>query len=337
MVAVKPFGTFEGKDVTQFTLTSATGVEVDIINWGVVVRDWRVPVGGRLRSVVLGFETFDDYPAHSPHFGAVAGRVANRIAGASFELGGKTYTVPANEGRNSLHGGPEGLGRQVWEAQADDATNAVVFSLTSPDGAAGYPGTLKLKATYRLDGNKLRLEFGAVTDRPTPLSLVQHQYFNLGTSDDVLDHSYRFAVNAITEVDGALLPTGNIIETRPGTQWYFRTPKTLRDSTGAPIGYDGNMVLDEGRDLADPVATVTSPEGDLTLRQWTDRRGLQFYNAMMTDAPAGLGLGGKTYGKYSGFCLEDQAFPDAVHHPHFPSIIITPDRPYTHWCEFEIK
>ena len=337
MVAVKPFGTFEGKDVRQFTLTSATGVEVDIINWGVVVRDWRVPVGGALRSVVLGFETFDDYPAHSPHFGAVAGRVANRIAGASFELGGKTYTVPANEGRNSLHGGPEGLGRQVWEAQADDATNAVVFSLTSPDGAAGYPGTLKLKATYRLDGNKLRLEFGAVTDRPTPLSLVQHQYFNLGTSDDVLDHSYRFAVNAITEVDGALLPTGNIIETRPGTQWYFRTPKTLRDSSGAPIGYDGNMVLDEGRDLADPVATVTSPEGDLTLRQWTDRRGLQFYNAMMTDTPAGLGLGGKTYGKYSGFCLEDQAFPDAVHHPHFPSIIITPDRPYTHWCEFEIK
>ncbi len=337
MVAVKPFGTFEGKDVTQFTLTSATGVEVDIINWGVVVRDWRVPVGGRLRSVVLGFETFDDYPAHSPHFGAVAGRVANRIAGASFELGGKTYTVPANEGRNSLHGGPEGLGRQVWEAQADDATNAVVFSLTSPDGAAGYPGTLKLKATYRLDGNKLRLEFGAVTDRPTPLSLVQHQYFNLGTSDDVLDHSYWFAVNAITESDTALLPTGNIIETRPGTQWYFRTPKTLRDSSGAPIGYDGNMVLDDGRDLADPVATVTSPEGDLTLRQWTDRRGLQFYNAMMTDTPAGLGLGGKTYGKYSGFCLEDQAFPDAVHHPHFPSIIITPDRPYTHWCEFEIK
>ena len=249
----------------------------------------------------------------------------------------KTYTVPANEGRNSLHGGPEGLGRQVWEAQADDATNAVVFSLTSPDGAAGYPGTLKLKATYRLDGNKLRLEFGAVTDRPTPLSLVQHQYFNLGTSDDVLDHSYWFAVNAITESDTALLPTGNIIETRPGTQWYFRTPKTLRDSSGAPIGYDGNMVLDDGRDLADPVATVTSPEGDLTLRQWTDRRGLQFYNAMMTDTPAGLGLGGKTYGKYSGFCLEDQAFPDAVHHPHFPSIIITPDRPYTHWCEFEIK
>ncbi|MEO7221441.1 MAG: galactose mutarotase, partial [Devosia sp.] len=106
---------------------------------------------------------------------------------------------------------------------------------------------------------------------------------------------------------------------------------------GGAIGYDGNLVLDTGRDPADPVAIVTSPSGDLTLKLWTDRPGLQFYNAVMTEAPAGLGLGGKTYGKYSGFCLEDQAFPDAVHHPHFPNIIITPDKPYAHWCEFEIK
>ena len=337
MVAVKPFGKFDGKEVMQYTLTSSAGVEVDLINWGVVVRDWRVPVGDKLRSVVLGFESFDDYPAHSPHFGAVAGRVANRIGGASFEVEGKTYKVPANEGANSLHGGPEGLGRQVWDAEADDATNSVVFSFTSPDGAAGYPGTIKLKATYRLDGNRLRLEFGATTDKATPLSLVQHQYFNLGTSDDVLDHSYWLAASAITEVGRDLIPTGNIIETRPGTQWYFRSAKGLRDASGAPIGYDGNVVLDTGRDPADPVAIVKSPNGDLTLKLWTDRPGVQFYNAMMTDAPEGRGLGGKTYGKYSGFCLEDQAFPDAVHHPHFPNIIITPAKPYAHWCEFEIK
>jgi aldose 1-epimerase len=336
MVAVKPFGSFGGKQVEQFTLTSATGVEVDILSWGGVVRDWRVPVAGGRRSVVLGFEKFDDYPAHSPHFGAFAGRVANRIGGSSFEVGGNTYNVVANEGPNSLHGGPEGVGRLVWDAVPDDATNSVVFSLTSPDGAMGYPGNLKLKATYRLDGNRLRLEFGATTDRPTPLSLVQHQYFNLGTGNDVLDHSYWFAANAITEVDSALIPTGNIIETKPGTPWNFRTAKTLRDKSGAAVGYDGNMVLDAGRDPADPVAIVKSPTGDLTLKLWTDRPGLQFYNAMMTDAPKGLGLGGKTYGKYSGFCLEDQAFPDAVHHPHFPSIIITPDKPYAHWCEFEI-
>ena len=115
----------------------------------------------------------------------------------------------------------------------------------------------------------------------------------------------------------------------------FSTPRTLRDAGGKPIGYDGNWVLDAGRDLSKPVAVVTSPDTDLTLKLWTDRPGLQFYNALATNVPV-PGLNGKRYGQFSGFCLEDQAFPDALHHPHFPNIIITPDRPYAHWCEFEI-
>jgi aldose 1-epimerase len=336
MVAVKNFGTFEGKRVDQFTLTSTSGVEVDLINWGVIVRDWRVPVkGGTKRSVVLGFDNFDDYPKHSPHFGSLAGRVANRVRNASFELDGKTYTLPANDGKSSLHGGPEGIGRQVWEAAPDDATNSVVFSLTSPDGHSGYPGTINLKATYRLDGDRLRLELGATTDRPTPLSLVQHQYFNLGTGDDVLDHKYWLAAHAYTESGADLVPTGNILEVKPGGERDFTAPRTLRDGAGKAIDYDGNYVLDAGRDHADPIAVVTSPSNDLTLKLRSDRPGLQFYNAVMTNVPV-PGLNGKRYGQYSGFCLEDQAFPDALHHPHFPSIIITPDRPYSHWCEFEI-
>ena len=100
----------------------------------------------------------------------------------------------------------------------------------------GFPGNVEFTAVYSLKGGTLRLEITARTDRKTPINVVQHQYFNLGTTDDVLDHSYWFAINAITEVDGALIPTGNIIETKPGTQWYFRQPKTLRDSSGAPIG-----------------------------------------------------------------------------------------------------
>ena len=335
MVAVKAFGSFEGKRVDQFTLISNTGVEVDIINWGVVVRDWRVPVAGGKRSVVLGFDNFDDYPKHSPHFGALAGRVANRIAGASFELEGKTYKLPANHGPNTLHGGPNGIGRHVWEAAPDDAHNAVVFSLHSADGAMGFPGNLHLKATYRLDGNKLRLEFGVTTDKPTPVSLVQHQYFNLGTTDDILDHSYSLETGAYTDVDEALIPNGNILEVKPGSDREIRKPRKLRDAAGKPIDYDGNYVLDSGRDLNKPVATVVAPDGDLTLKLWTDRPGLQFYNAVTTDVPV-PGLGGKHYGVHSGFCLEDQAFPDALHHPHFPNIIITPDKPYAHWCEFEI-
>src|SRR5690606_9614527 len=175
----------------------------------------------------------------------------------------KTYKLTASEGQNQLHGGPEGVGRVVWDAVPDDATNSVVFSLASPDGSMGYPGNVSIKATYRLDGNRLRLELGATTDRPTPLSLVQHHYFNLGTGADVLDHSYWFAGSAYTEVGDDLIPTGNIIEAKPGTPWHFRQPRNLRDQNGAPIEYDGNLVLDTGRDLTEPAGIVKSPDGDL--------------------------------------------------------------------------
>lgn len=333
-VTIGAFGEYEGQRVDQFTLTSDTGVEVDIIGYGVVVRDWRVPVAGGKRSVVLGFDNFDAYPAHSPHFGSLAGRVANRIGGSSFVIDGKTYTLPANEGAHSLHGGPKGLGYQVWKGEADSAKNAVRFTHRSPDGAMGYPGNVDFSATYTLIGNKLRLELTAVTDALTPISLVQHQYFNLGTSDNVLDHTYELVANAYTETDAELIPTGAILPVA-GTKWDLRMPRTLRDGSGQPINYDGNLVLNGGRDLADPVATVVAPDKSLTLKLWTDRPGLQFYNGVYTDIPV-PGLGGQHYGHNSGFCLEDQAFPDALHHAHFPSILYSPDRPYNHWCEFEI-
>lgn len=335
MVAVKNFGTFEGKRVDQFTLTSDTGVEVDILSWGVVVRDWRVPLKGGKRSVVLGFESFEPYPAHSPYFGAVVGRVANRIGKAQFSLDGTSYSIPPNEGENALHGGAQSFGKLVWDAAIDDATNAVVLTLGSPHGAMGFPGNVRVTATYTLRGNRLRLDFTGTTDRPTPLSLVQHQYFNLGTGADVLDHRYWLKAHAYTEVDAGLIPTGNILEAAPGSKWDFAQPKTLRDAAGKPVDYDGNVVLDAGRDFKDPIAIVTAPQNDLTLKLWSDQPGLQFYDGVYTNIPV-PGLGGKAYKAHSGFCLEDQAFPDAVNHPHFPSILVTPDAPYSHWCEFEI-
>src|SRR5690606_37233361 len=138
-IEVSTFGEHEGKRVDQFRLTSDTGVVVDIMGLGVVVRDWRVPVNGGERGVVLGFDSLEDYVAHSPHFGALAGRVANRIKDSSFTLDGVTYQLPPNAGTLQLHGGAEGLGRQVWTGQADSANNAVRFNHFSPDGAMGYP------------------------------------------------------------------------------------------------------------------------------------------------------------------------------------------------------
>ncbi|MBU1175785.1 MAG: galactose mutarotase, partial [Alphaproteobacteria bacterium] len=138
-IAVNRIGEFDGKPVEEAVLESASGVSVAILNWGVVVRDWQVPVAGGARHVVLGFKTFDPYPGHSPYFGAVVGRVANRIRGARFTLDGTTYELAPNEGANQLHGGPGGLARQVWQMDVDSAANAVSFRYDSPDGDMGFP------------------------------------------------------------------------------------------------------------------------------------------------------------------------------------------------------
>lgn len=333
-ISVSNFGDYQGKRVDQFRLVSDTGVTVDLIGYGVVVCDWRVPIAGGERSVVLGYENFDAYPKFSPHFGSVAGRVANRVKGASFDLDGKTYQLPANEGDLQLHGGTEGLGRQVWDAQPDEANNSVRFTHFSPDGAMGYPGNVHFTATYTLTGNRLRLEFAATTDQATPISLVQHQYFNLGTTELVLDHTIQVNSSAYTELGAGLAPTGAILPSA-GTIYDLRTPRTMRDAAGQPVDYDIGMVLDTGRDFADPIATVVGPDQALTLKLWSDRPGLQVYNGVMTNSPV-PGLSGKRYPKHCGFCLEDQALADAVHNPHFPNIIYSPERPYSHWCEFEI-
>ena len=332
-IAVSTFGELNGKPVKQFKLTSDTGAEVDIIEFGVVVRDWRVPVDGGLRSVVLGFDKLDDYILYSPFFGAIAGRVANRIANASFELDGETIHVDANWAGHTLHGGTTGLGRVVWSGTADEAKNAVTFTYHSPDGDMGFPGNVDVTVVYTLKGNRLRLELSATTDKKTPISLVQHQYFNLGTGDTVLDHLYQIESSAYTQPGEMLIPTGAILPSK-GTLYDFRAGRTMREG-GEPVDYDLNLVLDNGRDTTKPIATVMAPVGKLTLKLWTDRPGVQLYNSVTTDVPV-PGLNGKSYHRHCGFCLEDQAFPDAVHNPHFPSIWYGPDRPYTHWCEFEI-
>lgn len=334
-IAVSPFGQVKGKRVDQFKLVSQSGVEVDIIGYGVAVRDWRVPLrSGGKRSVVLGFDTIEDYVAHSPHFGALAGRVANRIKDASFDLDGRHYRLPANAGALQLHGGEEGLGRQVWDGVADAAANSVTFTHFSPDGAMGYPGNVTFQAVYRLTGNRLRLDLAATTDRRTPISLVQHQYFNLGTTDTVLDHRLQVESSAYTVLGDDLCATGAIAPAK-GTIYDLRAGRVMRDAEGNPVAYDINLVLDTARDPARPIATVTGPDGDLTLKLWSDQPAVQAYNGVWTDIPV-PGLNGRHYGQHSGFCLEDQKFPDALHNPHFPSVISGPDHPYRHWCEIEI-
>jgi aldose 1-epimerase len=331
--APKKIGTYEGTDVLEATLSSDTGVRIAVISYGAAIRDWQVPVAGGMRPVVLGFDRFEDYPDHSPYFGAIAGRVANRVSGARFTLGGREHRLAANEGPNHLHGGPNGFATRIWDMEPL-GNEAVRLSLVSPDGDMGYPGRLDVSVTYRLTGNTLRIDFAAAADAPTPVNIVQHNYFNLMGEGLIRDHRLQVAAGAYTVVDEALIPTGEI---RPvaGTHLDFRAPRSFGDEAGNTIVYDDNLVLDTGRDLAEPAATVTAPDGSLTLRLRTDQPGLQVYSGdkMNLKVP---GLGGRTYPRFGGFCLEDQNFPDAVNNPHFPSPIVTPDRPYSHWCEIEI-
>ena len=331
----RTIGTFNGKPVEELVLRSDTGVEVALINWGVVVRDWRVPVAGAPRHVVQGFETFEPYPEHSPYFGALVGRVANRIKDSTFTLDGKTYDLPASEGPNHLHGGPEAIGRQVWDMELDSANNSVRFTHESPDGAMGYPGTIAFEVVYTLKGNKLRIEMSGMPDRPTPISLVQHQYFNLGETDTVLDHVVHLPDAVARTVAGPdLIQTGAIVPVA-NTVDDFLTPRSMRFGAGRGIDYDLNYILRTSRSVNDPVAIVTGEDGALTFKLFSDRPAVQFYNGVGTDVSV-PGLGGKRYGKNSGFCLEDQMYPGALHNPHFPNIICTPDTPYRHWCEIEI-
>ncbi|MFV0335026.1 MAG: aldose epimerase family protein [Tropicimonas sp.] len=326
-------GAFDGREVEEVVLSSPTGVRISILTYGALIRDWRVPLGGRERSVVLGFDQFEPYPKHSPYFGAIAGRVANRTAGGRFVLDGTVYALPANEGRNHLHGGPQGIGERNWAIERCDG-QSVRLTLQSADGDMGYPGNLDIAVTYSLAGNRLDILFEAMTDAPTPVNIVQHNYFNLMGEGDILDHTLRLAAGAYTVVDEEQIPTGEI---RPvaGSDLDFRAGRTMRDRAGNPVDCDFNFALDTRRAAAAPVAVLAAPDRSLTLSLFTDQPGLQVYNACKLDVPV-PGLGGRNYPRYAGLCLEDQGFPDAMNNPHFPSPVISPERPYRHHCAIEI-
>lgn len=335
-IAISRIGEFEGRVVEEAVLVGQNGGRVHLMNWGVTLRDWIVPAPEGERHVVLGFDSFAPYSEHSPYFGAVVGRVANRVRNATFNFEGKQYVLDANEGENQLHGGSSGLSRQIWDFEIDSKANAVRFTYKCPDGHMGYPGNVWFEALYTFSGPKLRLELTAMPDRPTPISMVQHHYFNLGLSETVLEHEVHLPhAVARTETDSNLQLNGAILPVA-GSRYDFLTPRKLRGPDGAPIDYDLNMVLAAGRDTSDPIVVAKGEDGALTLRLSSDRPGLQFYNGVWTDVTV-PGLHGRNYGKYSGLCFEDQMFPDALNHRHFPDIICTPERPYQHWCEIEVS
>ena len=324
------FGEHEGQTVRRATLESGQA-RVSVLNYGAVTQDWRILRAGQARPVVLGFERFEDYPKHSRSFGIIAGRVANRTAKGQFTLDGQSYQLPTNNGPNHLHGGTFGLGRCIWEMDAE-GTRAVHLRYRSPEGEEGYPGTVDFELTVTLRDATLTYEMTARPDRPTPVNLAQHNYYNLG-GETILEHQLHIAASQYTPVDDTLIPTGEIAPVQD-THFDFTAPTLIGAHAQARDGIDLNLVLDSDRDRSEPAATLKGPDG-VRLSLWTDQPGVQVFNAPKMEIPV-PGLDGRRYGPFSGLCLEPQKFPDALNQSHFPSVIATPEEPYRQRLAVEI-
>lgn len=303
---------------------------------------------GRPGHVVLGCDGEDDYRDAEGYLGATVGRVGGRIASGSFELDGRRYDLARNQPHATLHGGPGAFDQQVWEVEPGSGRR-VVFRLTSPDGANGFPGAVEARAAYALDGADLRLELTATADAPTPVSLLNHAYFNLsgaasaeqGPLPTVEDHVLRVPAGRYLAVGEGLLPTGEVAPVS-GTPFDLRSPVRLGDVLDVEHpqlelggGLDHTLVLD-GPEPGDPAtadgevvdgmrlaAELTHPASGRQLRLFTDRPALQVYAGGLLTRDLRL-RGALTAVPRGGLCLEPQGFPDAVNHPGFPSVVLRP-------------
>lgn len=318
------FGTFRGAEVSEITLTTKAGARAKIITWGAVVRDLVVPGPHGRQRVVLGLNTIEDYAAHSPYFGAIVGRYANRIGNGRFTLEGCAYELDRNEKSHQLHGGTAGFGRRIWSIAALSEAS-VTLALVSENGDMGYPGRLVALCTYTLlEPATLRVVLEATCDGPTPVNLTTHGYYNLDGSSDVLEHRLMIAGDFTTPTDQDLIPTGEI-RLVENSSYDFRAPRAIGGARGpgGAVDYDVNYVLRHPRGELAQAATLSSAQSGVSLDLWTTEPGLQFYDGHLLDMQV-AGLDDKPYARKGGLCLEPQRFPDGPNKPHFPACVLRP-------------
>jgi aldose 1-epimerase len=319
-----PFGKMpDGTPVEMFTL-SGSNIEVKIITYGGSIVSLRTPDRrGKVDDIVLGFDSLDPYVAKSTFFGALVGRYANRIAKGNFSLEGTTYTLPINDGHNTLHGG-KAFDKEVWQAKQDE--NGVELTHVSPDGDQGFPGNLTVTVRYTLVKRDLIIDYAATTDKDTVVNLTNHSYFNLAGhgSGDILKHVVQINAANYTPADATLIPTGEIASVE-GTPFDFRTPHVIgeridqdNEQLRMAKGYDQNWVLNNRDGKLGEAARVYEPTTGRTLEVLTTEPGLQFYTGNHMEGTI-IGKQGGQYKFRSAFCLETEHFPDSPNHPNFPS------------------
>lgn len=323
--------------IETIDLVHPNGMRASVMTFGAVLQDLQVPVADGRRRVVLGFADPTLYPGHSPHFGAIPGRYANRIGHGRFSVDGVTYQLDLNQaGRHHLHGGAKGFGKSIWQIVGLGETH-VTLEMDSPDGEMGYPGRAVVKVTYRLtDQGGLGVEMEAEVDRPCPINLCHHSYFNLADSgrSPIRGHRLELEADSYTEVDGDLIPTGRILPVA-GTVMDFTDLRLISafDRAGEAQVYDHNFVLRGQAGKFRRAANLVAPDGDLSMEVWTTQPGIQFYDGAKV-GPKPVGLGGVAYGSGAGLCLETQHFPDSPNHPDFPSTLLRPGEVYRQRTEY---
>jgi aldose 1-epimerase len=336
----------DGEPVQLFSLANDRGIEVKIINYGGSITSINVPDrDGKVADVVLGHGTLEGYLYRSRYFGALIGRYANRIARARFSLNGDTYPLARNNGANHLHGGIKGFDKVVWATNEVDTSDAagVELGYLSKDGEEGYPGNLQVRVTYTLnDGDELRTDYFATTDKETIVNLTNHSYFNLAGAGTVLAHELTINADAFTPVDDGLIPTGEIRSVKH-TPMDFTLPMPIgtrihesHEQLVLAGGYDHNFVLRTDTESLKSAARLYEPESGRILEVFTTQPGMQFYSGNFLDG-AIVGKGGRAYAKHSGCCFETQHFPDSPNQPSFPSTILKPDQPYHHTTVFKFS
>ena len=336
------FGTLpDGRTASLYTISNQAGMTVALSDYGArVVRLLAPDQQGTLADVALGQDTVMPYIDNDECHGAICGRVANRIAGGRFLLGGKRYQVPTNAGDVALHGGINGLHRRLW--RAEPLAGGVLFSYYSEDGEEGFPGGLQLDVLYLLgEDNVLSIRYEAVSDADTIVNLTNHTYFNLAGhgSGDIQEQQLQIFASFYTPMDAALLPTGEV-RAVAGTPFDFREAKPIGRDIGGDCaqlrlggGYDHNFVLDKPeRGALSLAARALDPASGRAMEVWTTQPGMQLYTAnSLADQP---GKDGARYQMRGAYCLETQCFPDAMTHTHFPSPVLRANVPMVSRTEF---
>ena len=337
------YGMIGADSVFQYTLTNKNGMVVKILNYGGTVTDIITPdKNGKMGDVVLGYDSLAGYlQTGNPYFGCLVGRYGNRIANAKFTLDGKEYTLAANNGPNTLHGGLKGFDKVIWIVKLFN-DSSLLLSYSSKDGEEGYPGNLSVDVMYSLsDDNGLKIDYAAVTDKATPVNLTNHCYFNLsaGADSTILEHELMLKADKYTPVNATLIPIGKIDDVK-GTPMDFTTSKKIgKDLAAVTGGYDHNWVVNRSGNDLELIASVYHVGSGRHMEVFTTQPGIQFYTGNFLDGTLKNTREGMKYVKHAALCLETQHFPDSPNQSSFPNTILKPGETYheTTVYKFSIK